>query len=207
MYDSTQFDTDKVSHGFMSVYEPLFNSISNCEKVLEIGIDAGRSLTMFHTIFPEAVIHGVDIYDKTEYELPNGKVKCHVGDQENRLDLERIVTATGEGLFDLILDDGGHTMKQQQVSLAYLFQYVKPGGYYLVEDLHTSRWSNKWVNPDCIKTTLDMLLEYQQTNTIVSNYMTSEEIEYLENHIDLVEVWSATDDMRRSVTSVIKKKL
>lgn len=207
MYDSQQFDTDKVSHGYMPTYEKVFNSISNCEKILEIGIDTGLSLSMFHTIFPDAVIHGIDIYDKKQYELENGKVRCHIGDQENREDLERIVTSTGEGLFDLILDDGGHTMRQQQVSLAHLFKYVKPGGFYLVEDLHTSRWTSKWINSDCIKNTLDMLLEYQQTSKIVSNYMSNEEIAYLESNIESVEIWSATEDMARSVTSVIRKKL
>jgi len=40
--------------------------------------------------------------------------------------------------FDLIIDDGGHTMDQQITSLKHLWKAVKPGGYYILEDLQTS---------------------------------------------------------------------
>lgn len=40
--------------------------------------------------------------------------------------------------FDVIIDDGGHMMDQQMVSLQTLWKAVKPGGTYFVEDLETS---------------------------------------------------------------------
>jgi len=42
-----------------------------------------------------------------------------------------------EGNFDII-DDGGHTMKQQITSLTHLLLTVRSGGVYVIEDLHTS---------------------------------------------------------------------
>lgn len=42
------------------------------------------------------------------------------------------------GYYDAIVDDGGHSMEQQQTSLAVLFKHVAPGGWYAVEDLQTS---------------------------------------------------------------------
>ncbi len=44
--------------------------------------------------------------------------------------------------FDIILDDGGHTMKQQITSFKILYPFVKKGGIYIIEDLHTSYWKN-----------------------------------------------------------------
>tara|TARA_R100001224_G_C3937969_1_gene121205 strand:- start:252 stop:626 length:375 start_codon:yes stop_codon:yes gene_type:complete len=44
--------------------------------------------------------------------------------------------------FDLIIDDGGHTMRQMQVSLTMLLDAVKSGGYYVIEDLHSC--SGQW---------------------------------------------------------------
>lgn len=45
------------------------------------------------------------------------------------------------GALDIVIDDGGHTMKQQINSFEELYPKVKPGGVYLAEDLHTSYWS------------------------------------------------------------------
>jgi hypothetical protein len=51
--------------------------------------------------------------------------------------LQKFIDETG-GNFDIVIDDGGHTMNQQRVSLEKLWQIVKPGGYYFIEDLQTS---------------------------------------------------------------------
>jgi hypothetical protein len=39
---------------------------------------------------------------------------------------------------DIILDDGGHSSKQQIVSFETFFPRLTPGGLYFIEDLHTS---------------------------------------------------------------------
>ncbi|PHH79423.1 hypothetical protein CDD80_4876 [Ophiocordyceps camponoti-rufipedis] len=64
-----------------------------------------------------------------------------VGDQADSVFLDQFVAnATADGLFDLVIDDGGHTMKQQITSLERLWPVVKPGGLYVIEDLQTSYW-------------------------------------------------------------------
>src|SRR5262249_45388122 len=59
------------------------------------------------------------------------------GDQEDAPFLQWLLAETGGG-FDVIVDDGGHTMAQQRGSLEELWGAVKPGGVYFVEDLQTS---------------------------------------------------------------------
>lgn len=59
------------------------------------------------------------------------------GDQGNPNDLERFLAENGRD-FDIIVDDGGHTMVQQITSLQHLWKAVKPGGIYFCEDLATS---------------------------------------------------------------------
>ena len=41
--------------------------------------------------------------------------------------------------FDVIIDDGGHSNKQIDVSFKLLWPTVKPGGYYFIEDLVCGR--------------------------------------------------------------------
>ena len=64
-----------------------------------------------------------------------------IGDQADAVFLTQFSSeATASGLFDVIIDDGGHTMVQQITSLEYLWKTVKPGGLYVIEDLQTSYW-------------------------------------------------------------------
>jgi hypothetical protein len=198
-----EFDTDKISHGYIPIYKEYFDQITDCKKVLEIGVGQGGSLKMLSAMFPDAKVHGIDLGAMPH--LHTDKITVHIGNQERRDDLERIVQETNGKPFDVILDDGGHTMFQQQTSLGCLFKHVKSGGYYILEDLHTSRLE-RFNDENCIKTSLDILLEFNNTGKIVSNYMTTEEIAYLEKHIESVYVWSNTEDMASSVTAIIEKK-
>jgi hypothetical protein len=60
----------------------------------------------------------------------------HYGSQD---DVAFLSTVNAEGgYFDIIVDDGGHSMKQQITSLMNLFAKVRPGGLYIIEDLQTS---------------------------------------------------------------------
>jgi len=69
-------------------------------------------------------------------EKENRSIAIMFGDQEN-VDVLRNLTSR-YGPFDIIVDDGGHTMKQQIASFRTLFPAMKPGGLYFLEDLGTS---------------------------------------------------------------------
>ena len=45
---------------------------------------------------------------------------------------------SGRGMFDLIVDDASHRMRDQQLTLAATFALLKPCGIYVLEDIHTS---------------------------------------------------------------------
>lgn len=63
------------------------------------------------------------------------------GDQGDGPTLEKLIRKYGND-FDIIIDDGGHTMDQQKTSLEHLWKAVKPGGMYFCEDLQTSYWND-----------------------------------------------------------------
>jgi hypothetical protein len=64
------------------------------------------------------------------------KVRLERGDQSVPADLERVANAYGP--FDIVIDDGGHSMKQQIWTLIYMFPFIKPGGLFFVEDLNSN---------------------------------------------------------------------
>jgi len=204
MQESITFNTDKYSHGFMEIYDPLFRELKTSKKVLEIGIYHGDSLKLLDYYFKDAKIYGIDI---NNYEhLNNDKIKTFICNQEKRDDLKSVIDVIGDDL-DLIIDDGGHTMKQQQVSFGFLFSKLKSGGIYILEDLHTSRIENfGTIVPDDLITTLDMLFNMKYTNNVISNHMTEEEKEYIKNNTESIKIWTRTPEYNISVTSIIKKK-
>jgi predicted O-methyltransferase YrrM len=107
-------------------------------RLLEIGVAEGGSLATWEAYFPNAEqIVGLDIKPECA-KFTEGKRKVYIGSQTDRELLQSI--SAKEGPFDIIIDDGGHTMKQQIVSFETLFPMLKDGGIYVIEDLHTSYW-------------------------------------------------------------------
>ena len=92
--------------------------------------------------------------------------------------------------FDIIIDDGGHTMKQQQISLGILFFAVKSGGYYVIEDLHTcsGQWDTLYgykVIEDGDVLTTDLLdsLENKNMNVLETSYLPKGTVDVIRNKI------------------------
>lgn len=71
-------------------------------------------------------------------KIESAGATLYTGDQSNKTLLQQIVLLEGENGLDVIIDDGGHTMQQQLTSLQVLWEIIRPGGFYVVEDLITS---------------------------------------------------------------------
>ncbi len=129
-------------HHYFEIYErhfSRFRGLPIC--IVEFGVSQGGSLQMWRDYFgPQAVIHGVDINPACkQFEEPGTFI--HIGDQEDRSFLQSLANSLPP--IDILIDDGGHTMRQQIHTFEEMFGAVKPEGVYLVEDLHTSYWK-RW---------------------------------------------------------------
>lgn len=125
------YNAHKEPH-FIEAYKKHFEG-RKPKRILEIGVQGGGSLKIWRDFFPEAEIVGVDTDEKCK-EHEGHNIKIVIGDQANVKFLETL------GNFDIIIDDGGHYMTQQQVSLKTLMSQLNDGGLYVIEDLHTSYW-------------------------------------------------------------------
>lgn len=171
-------------HGYTPVYEQLLSPfLRKPVRLLEIGVYRGASLRTWQEYLPKAQIYGLDRRDTRH--LGNERVTIYVGDQENREDLRRLSTDSG-GRFDIIIDDGGHRMSQQQVALGCLFPALNPGGTYCIEDLHTSNDPSYGAGVDGSNSTLAMLRGYLTTGRFVSLYLTEPEVDALHRTVDSV---------------------
>lgn len=126
-------------HHYFDVYARYFEPYRNKPvNILEIGISHGGSLQMWRKYFGEqANIFAVDINAECK-KFEETKTKIFIGSQEDDVFLKQLFSQLPE--LDILIDDGGHTMKQQIVTFENMFPKVKEGGIYMVEDTHTSYW-------------------------------------------------------------------
>jgi 23S rRNA U2552 (ribose-2'-O)-methylase RlmE/FtsJ len=124
---------------FFDVYDKHFSRFRGKEVViLEIGVFQGGSLQMWKEYFGDkALIYGVDINPRCK-ELEEDRVKIFIGSQSDRGFLRQLRKELPP--IDILIDDGGHMMRQQIITFEELYGAVKPDGVYLCEDLHTSYW-------------------------------------------------------------------
>lgn len=133
------FSLNKWNH-YIDIYDKFFHKYRNTPVVfLEIGIAHGGSLQMWRKYFGEkAIIIGIDVNPECK-RFEGGNTKIFIGSQEDKTflsELKKQIPAV-----DILLDDGGHTMKQQITTFEMLYDHIKQDGIYACEDLHTSYWS------------------------------------------------------------------
>jgi hypothetical protein len=82
-----------------------------------------------------ATIYAVDINPECK-KFENDYTKVLIGSQEDKKFLQQLYQELPP--LDILIDDGGHSMKQQIMTFEQLYDKVKEDGVYLIEDLHTS---------------------------------------------------------------------
>lgn len=128
-----KYNTDKAYlHDFCNSYEKELNK--NIKELWEIGVLDGASLRMWSDYYPEAKIVGYDLNNKSHLTF-NSNVEVKLLDQEN---IEQLSKLTTNKNVDIIVDDGSHIIEHQIKSFEMLFDCLKSGGQYVLEDLHTS---------------------------------------------------------------------
>ena len=203
---SHKFKTDKFSHGFVDFYNKIFFEYKDkIKSVLEIGILYGFSLELWNEYFPNAKIYGIDLKEKN---IKNDNIITFKGRQEDTKFLTNVLQKTGT--LDLIIDDGSHNMNHQQISFGFLFKYVNPGGFYIIEDLHTSTdFYNNSVkfnkNESKSNNTLKMIFNYIETNKIKSEYLDDITCKYIEKNIKKCYIFH-NNTGKCSITAIFHKK-
>ena len=197
---------DKISHGYCELYHKHFSTVRNLPstRVLEIGTLVGLSSRLFRSYFhPDATIHTIDINDCKKY-LPE---KVEFTQMNTQLIPSLQSFAETQGKWDIIIDDGGHDMLSQQNSIQYLWDVVKPGGYFVMEDIHSSFMSQFQPSDPKISTYHLMKCLADPSSTFSSPWMTTETFEKIRGEIELVEFFQRDPNLwTDSITSIVKKR-
>lgn len=143
----TQTDKASNGHGYLVYYQSVLQHLKD-EPITLIELGAGgyefpdrggQSHRMWEQYFPKAHVITVDLYPKQM--IP--KSQFVQASQDDITLRDRLPMA------DIIIDDASHINSLTITTLENLWCKVKPGGYYIVEDVHTSYWDIEYNgNPD-----------------------------------------------------------
>jgi hypothetical protein len=135
--------TDKYDLGYIDAfYNDLLTPLKNKKiNLLEIGIHYGYSIMLWHSYFPKASIYCADV------------THC---DGISHLDRVTQYTedAYASGLqakltgktFDVIIDDGPHTLESMRYFLTHYPYLLKATGVLILEDIIDPMWTAELVN-------------------------------------------------------------
>ena len=134
--------TDKNTvHSYLQLYELLLkNKKLSCKNVIEIGVQWGGSIKLWHDYFPNAIIHGCDIYDESimwDQIKNNDRIKLF--NSTNAYDPE-FVNKIKDVQFDFAIDDGPHTLDSMKQFINLYLPLMKHDGILIIEDVQNINW-------------------------------------------------------------------
>lgn len=136
------YGTDKSSdiHNYCVKYEKYLPFERYEElNILEIGVLNGKSLKTWKEYYPLSKILGIDINPECK-QYEESRISVEIGSQADNVFLNEIMRTYGP--FDMILDDGSHMNEHVIYSFEHLFESVRSGGVYIIEDIGTSYWDD-----------------------------------------------------------------
>ncbi len=136
---SDNFLSDKNTwHTYLDVYEKLFEPIKHtATHIFEIGISRGGSIKMWHKYFQNAEIHASDItLHNVVVDLSDSRFKIY----ETNAYSESFVNTFKVETFDVIIDDGPHTL-DSMIHFSQLYpKLLKLHGLLVIEDIQSIDW-------------------------------------------------------------------
>ena len=131
--------TDKNDwHGYCDYYEEQLTPYKDKEvNLLEIGSCFGCSAIMWHDFLPKSKILMLDIFDKLSRKcwdiMDNARftyANCDAYDEDTIPEVQNLFDG-----FDIIFDDGPHTLESQKLCLDYYLPMLNVDGSMFIEDV------------------------------------------------------------------------
>ena len=167
LVDNSRTDKD-TTHSYLDLYDKLLLKRKETSfNILEIGIYYGGSIKLWGDYFTNATIYGLDI-------MPIDYVWNGIRDKKNII-LHTSTDAYDEEYFnytllqknikfDMILDDGPHTLESMKTFIKLYSQLLTDDGILIIEDVQSIDWLQYLID-----STPDKLKQYIKTYDLREN--------------------------------------
>jgi hypothetical protein len=141
LLDNPKHTTDKnTTHAYVDhFYDPVFQSYKDKSiNFVEIGVNAGGSMTLWKEYFTNAKIYGIDIniHGPTKDFADKHDINYIIGDAYD----DSIVNIIPN--IDIFIDDGPHTLESQLISIEKYLPKMNSNGIFIIEDIQSYDYLN-----------------------------------------------------------------
>ena len=134
--------TDKNTvHSYLPLYDTLLEPIKHTDSnILEVGVHKGGSIKLWYDYFTRATIYGCDIENLiTIPELTiDNRVVLNL--YENAYTPEYVQKYFNDKVFNLLIDDGPHTLSSQELFIELYSPLLSENGILIIEDVQDITW-------------------------------------------------------------------
>ena len=122
------------AHGYSKFYHDIFYPIRNkMLNIIELGSFYGNASAALFFYFKNSKIYGADI-NPDMFRYKSDRIENLYVNSSSVLSIKNEIIHRNIK-FDIIIEDASHMLKDQIISLFYLFPILNEGGYFIVEEL------------------------------------------------------------------------
>ena len=191
------------AHGYSKFYQNYFKDIRSQKlNILEIGSFYGNASAALFIYFKNANLFAGDIYPDL-FRYRSSRIKNFFVNSSEEKSIQDNIINKFDNKFDIIIEDAGHSLKDQIISLFMLFKKLNNGGLFIVEELDFPD-KRKDMNLFNEKPTLkEILLKYKKDKILLdSKYIKKDDRDNFLNNIENIEIFSGNFNE----IAILKKK-
>ena len=122
------------AHGYSKFYHDIFYPIRNkMLNIIELGSFYGNASAALFFYFKNSKIYSADI-NPDMFRYKSDRIENLYVNSSSVLSIKNEIINRNIK-FDIIIEDASHMLKDQIISLFYLFPILNEGGYFIVEEL------------------------------------------------------------------------
>ncbi len=188
-------------HAYHAFYEKFFQKEkTKTLNILELGSFRGNAAAALFFYFKNAYINSGDIFPDL-FTYKSKRINNFFIDTSSELELQNKIVNKDQ-YFDFIIEDAGHYLKDQIISLFILFRMLKPEGVFIIEELDFPDIRND-MNIDNEKPTLrEILYLIKKNKNFYSKYISDNDKKYFIDNFKEISIFKG----KFNEIAFIKKK-
>ena len=189
------------AHGYSKYYEKFFLELRDQKiNILEIGSFYGNASAAMFFYFKNANIFGADI-NPNMFNYTSKRIKSFFVNSSSVSSIEKNILDK-KIKYKIIIEDASHMLKDQIISLFYLFPILESGGYFIVEELDFPEKRKDMRVGQEFPDLKNILKNIQTKKDFSSNYINQNLKDYFLDNVETIDVFKGNINE----IAIIKKK-